>query len=46
MTAKPNIILILADDMGYGDFGLFNNGYVRTPMLDQLVSESLCLTQH
>lgn len=46
MTTKPNIILILADDMGYGDFGLFNNGYVRTPMLDQLVSESLCLTQH
>ncbi len=46
MRTKPNIILILADDMGYGDFGVFNNGYVRTPTLDQLVRESLCLTQH
>ena len=46
MTNHPNIILILADDMGYGDFGLFNDGYVRTPTLDQLVSDSVCLTQH
>ena len=43
---QPNIILIVADDMGYGDFGVFNNGFVRTPNLDQLVGESTCLTQH
>lgn len=43
---KPNIVLILADDMGYGDFGRFNDGHVRTPTLDQLVDESVCLTQH
>lgn len=46
MRARPNILLFLADDMGYGDFGRFNNGYVRTPSLDQLVGESVCLTQH
>ena len=42
---QPNILLILADDMGYGDFGAFNPA-VHTPTLDQLVAESLCLTQH
>ena len=31
MTARPNIVLILADDMGYGDFGCFNYGASRTP---------------
>ena len=34
MTTKPNIILIVADDMGYGDFGVFNDGRARTPVLD------------
>ncbi len=43
---KPNILFILVDDMGYGDFGIFNNGLTRTPSLDQLASESVCLTQH
>ncbi|HCQ03910.1 MAG TPA: hypothetical protein DIT99_25895, partial [Candidatus Latescibacteria bacterium] len=43
---KPNIVLIVADDMGYGDFGVFNDGPARTPTLDHLVDESLCLTQH
>lgn len=42
---QPNILLILADDMGYGDFGIFNPA-VHTPALDQLVGQSLCLTQH
>ncbi len=43
--SKPNILLILADDMGYGDFGAFNPA-VHTPALDGLLAESLCLTQH
>ncbi len=46
MNQKPNIILIVADDMGYGDFGVFNDGLLQTPSLDRLVSESVCLTQH
>ena len=46
MDQRPNIVLIVADDMGYGDFGCFNFGASKTPVLDQLVSEGLCLTQH
>jgi len=46
MTSQPNIILILADDMGYGDFGCFSQGRCHTPTLDHLISQGLCLTQH
>jgi len=42
----PNIVLILADDMGYGDFGVFGDGSAQTPAIDRLVAEGLCLTQH
>ena len=42
----PNIVLVLVDDMGYGDFGVFNDGSSRTPILDHLTTESVCLTQH
>ena len=43
---NPNIILIIADDMGYGDFGIFNNQISCTPHLDALVDEGVTLTQH
>ena len=43
---RPNIILILADDMGYGDFAAFNGGLSSTPALDALMRESVCFTQH
>ena len=46
MAARPNILLILADDMGWGDFGCFGDGSARTPTLDHLVATGLCLTQH
>ena len=42
--ASPNIIFILADDMGYGDFSIFNGGRSNTPTLDYLINESVCLT--
>jgi arylsulfatase A len=45
MNQKPNVVFILADDMGYGDFSAFNGGLSRTPVLDALLAESLCLTQ-
>ncbi|HOI79780.1 MAG TPA: sulfatase-like hydrolase/transferase [Petrimonas sp.] len=38
---KPNVILILADDMGIGDISKFNHGLTKTPNLDKLVVESL-----
>ena len=46
MTDRPNIVLIIADDMGYGDFGCFNGGLSHTPALDQLAAEGVCLAQH
>ncbi|MCE2450709.1 MAG: sulfatase-like hydrolase/transferase [Candidatus Latescibacteria bacterium] len=46
MPKRPNVILIVADDMGYGDFGVFNDGPAKTPHLDALVGEGVCLTQH
>ena len=46
MPSRPNILFILADDMGYGDFACFNYGASQTPTLDHLVNDGLCLTQH
>jgi arylsulfatase A-like enzyme len=43
---QPNILLILADDMGYGDFGFCNGGRSDTPAIDHLASEGTCLAQH
>ena len=46
MNPRPNVIFILADDMGYGDMSRFNGGLSQTPVLDALAREGLCLTQH
>jgi arylsulfatase A len=46
MSSRPNIVLILADDLGYGDIGAFGNPDVQTPTLDRLASEGVALTQH
>jgi len=43
---RPNIVLILVDDMGYGDFGCFGNPAVDTPALDALADDGIMLTQH
>ena len=42
---KPNIIYVLADDLGYGDIKVFNtNGKINTPYIDQLASEGMIFT--
>ena len=38
--ASPNVLLIVSDDQGYGDFGFNGNKLVRTPVLDRLSGES------
>jgi arylsulfatase A-like enzyme len=43
---RPNIIIILADDLGYGDLGCFGNAAVQTPHLDALAAAGIRLTQH
>ena len=42
--SKPNIILIITDDQGYGDLGFHGNPSVKTPHLDALAAESVRLT--
>lgn len=41
---KPNIVLILCDDLGYGDLGVSGNGMIRTPNIDRLAAEGARLT--
>jgi arylsulfatase A-like enzyme len=41
---RPNVILIMTDDQGYGDLGCHGNTMIRTPHLDQLYKESIRLT--
>lgn len=42
---KPNIVFVLADDMGYGDYSAVNGGLSHTPALDQFMAEGICFTQ-
>src|ERR1051325_356436 len=44
-AAKPNIIFILADDLGYGDLGCFGQKQIKTPCLDKMAGEGLRFTQ-
>lgn len=41
----PNILLILADDMGYGDMGCMGSEHLKTPHLDQLAASGVLCTQ-
>jgi len=38
---KPNIVLILADDMGYGDISCYNKNSTPTPCIDRLADEGI-----
>lgn len=44
-TKKPNIIFILADDLGYGDLGCYGQKLIQTPNIDQLAKEGTRFTQ-
>lgn len=43
--APPNLIVIYADDLGYGDLGCFGHPTLATPQLDRMAAEGLKLTQ-
>jgi arylsulfatase A-like enzyme len=42
----PNIIFILADDLGYGDLGCYGQETIRTPNLDRMAAEGMIFTDH
>ncbi len=43
-TARPNLVFLLADDMGYGDLGCYGSPVIKTPRLDQLAREGVRCT--
>lgn len=45
-SAKPNIIYILADDLGHGEVGVYGQTLINTPNIDQLAIEGMRFTQH
>lgn len=45
-SQRPNIVFIMADDLGYGDTGCYGQKLIRTPNIDQLAKEGLRFTQH
>jgi arylsulfatase A-like enzyme len=44
-STRPNVIVVLTDDQGYGDFGVHGNPHVRTPHLDRFATEGVRLTR-
>lgn len=45
-NGQPNIILIMADDLGYGDISCFGSDSIHTPVLDQMAAEGMRLTDY
>lgn len=43
---KPNVIFILADDLGYGDLGFLGQKWIETPNLDRLAAEGMFFSNH
>src|SRR5215470_2421985 len=42
---RPNLVFILADDLGYGDVGCYGQRIVKTPNIDRLAAEGMRFTQ-
>jgi arylsulfatase A-like enzyme len=41
ISGRPNLVILLADDLGYGDVGAFGGGWAETPRLDRLAAEGV-----
>ena len=42
----PNVVFIIADDLGYGDLGCYGQEKIRTPSVDRMAAEGMRFTQH
>jgi arylsulfatase A-like enzyme len=45
-SKKPNIIFIMADDLGYGHLGCYGQKHIQTPNIDKMAEEGMLFTQH
>lgn len=45
-STRPNILVFIADDLGYGDVGCYGNTTINTPSIDKLASQGVKLTHH
>jgi len=45
-ASRPNIVFLIADDLGYGDLGCFGQKRIRTPNLDRMAAEGVRFTGH
>jgi arylsulfatase A-like enzyme/endonuclease/exonuclease/phosphatase family metal-dependent hydrolase len=46
LAERPNIVFILADDLGWGELGCYGQEKIRTPNIDRLAAEGMRFTQH
>lgn len=46
LASKPNIVFILADDLGYGELGCYGQEKIKTPHIDQLAAEGMKFNFH
>ena len=45
-SAAPNVVFILADDLGINELGSYGQKLIKTPNLDRLASQGMRLTRH
>ncbi|MGB7327030.1 MAG: sulfatase-like hydrolase/transferase, partial [Rubripirellula sp.] len=43
---KPNVVIVITDDQGYGDLGCLGNPVLKTPEIDKLYADSVRLTDY
>ena len=43
---KPNVVIVITDDQGYGDLGCTGNPVIKTPHIDKLANESVWLDDY